>query len=207
VSRTGVGAFFVYGGIAMALVGAALTAAAGWVVGSTFLMIGVIWTLVGLGVRGYYARVARKAADEARLFETGERATAVVENVQVSATQINDNPVIDLVLRVKPRHGQEFTHERRLCVPANGVPLPGHLTEVAFDPADRSKVALDVDARLASPPGRYIRTRPPAPEAAPAPADQPSVIEQLERLQKLREQGTLTDAEFAAQKARILLEG
>lgn len=49
----------------------------------------------------------------------------------------------------------------------------------------------------------------PAP-AAPAPAPAPpaagggDVIEQLERLGKLREQGILTDEEFAAQKAKLL---
>lgn len=41
-----------------------------------------------------------------------------------------------------------------------------------------------------------------APEAAAAPAADP--LEQLERLGRLRDQGVLTDAEFADQKARIL---
>ena len=39
--------------------------------------------------------------------------------------------------------------------------------------------------------------------AAPAPAA-PDPIEQLKELAKLRDDGVLTDAEFAAQKARIL---
>lgn len=192
----------------MALAGAVVTALAGLTVGGTFLLIGVIWAIVGFGVRRYYAGFQRKLEEEEELFRTGERATAVVEDVQVTATRINDNPVIDLTLRVRPRHGEEFVHQRRLSVPPNGIPLPGHLTDVAFDPRDRGKVALDVDERLAIAPGRYVRTRPPEPDAAPA-ADsaQPSVIEQLERLQRLREQGALTESEFAAQKARILLEG
>ena len=44
-------------------------------------------------------------------------------------------------------------------------------------------------------------------EAAAAPAPAPAAhdpIEELERLGKLREQGVLTDAEFEAQKAKIL---
>jgi Short C-terminal domain len=47
---------------------------------------------------------------------------------------------------------------------------------------------------------------PPAPAApAPAPpADTDAVIEQLQKLGALREQGILTDAEFAAQKAKLL---
>jgi hypothetical protein len=40
----------------------------------------------------------------------------------------------------------------------------------------------------------------PAPEAAPA----PDPIEQLTRLAALKDSGALTEAEFAAQKAKIL---
>jgi predicted cobalt transporter CbtA len=42
----------------------------------------------------------------------------------------------------------------------------------------------------------------PAPAPAPAPAADP--IQQLKDLAALKEQGILTDAEFAAQKAKIL---
>ena len=45
----------------------------------------------------------------------------------------------------------------------------------------------------------------PAPPPAPAPAaPAPDPIEQLKDLAELKAQGILTDAEFAAQKARIL---
>jgi len=40
--------------------------------------------------------------------------------------------------------------------------------------------------------------------ASPPPAPQPDVIGQLKQLAELRDQGILTDEEFAAQKARIL---
>lgn len=42
------------------------------------------------------------------------------------------------------------------------------------------------------------------PEPAPAPAATPDPIAQLRDLAALRDQGVLTDAEFEAQKARIL---
>ena len=41
-------------------------------------------------------------------------------------------------------------------------------------------------------------------QPAPAPASQPDMIEQLKQLAELRDQGVLTDEEFATQKARIL---
>lgn len=43
-----------------------------------------------------------------------------------------------------------------------------------------------------------------APQAPPPAAPQPDMIEQLKQLAELRDQGILTDEEFAAQKARIL---
>jgi hypothetical protein len=41
-------------------------------------------------------------------------------------------------------------------------------------------------------------------QAPAAPADTNDLINQLERLGQLRDSGVLTDAEFAAQKARLL---
>lgn len=49
----------------------------------------------------------------------------------------------------------------------------------------------------------YVAPPPPAPAAPPAPASE-DVIAQLERLGRLRDDGVLTDAEFSAQKARLL---
>jgi Short C-terminal domain len=58
--------------------------------------------------------------------------------------------------------------------------------------------------------GTYPYDQPPPPEptyaapvAQPAPAE-PDIIQQLKDLAALKDQGVLTDEEFAAQKARIL---
>ena len=49
----------------------------------------------------------------------------------------------------------------------------------------------------------YVQAAPPPPApAAAAPED--AALDQLERLAKLHDSGALTDAEFAAQKAKIL---
>ena len=45
---------------------------------------------------------------------------------------------------------------------------------------------------------------PPPPPSAPAASGTGDMLDQLSRLGELRDQGILTDAEFAAQKARIL---
>jgi hypothetical protein len=50
----------------------------------------------------------------------------------------------------------------------------------------------------------YQEQAPPPPAAAPAPAASESRIDQLKELGALKEQGVLNDAEFEAEKARIL---
>jgi hypothetical protein len=45
---------------------------------------------------------------------------------------------------------------------------------------------------------------PPPPSPAPAPAAAPDMVTQLKELAELKSQGILTDAEFDAQKAKIL---
>jgi hypothetical protein len=49
-----------------------------------------------------------------------------------------------------------------------------------------------------------VAAPPPAPAASVAPAPAPSHVEQLQQLAALREQGVLTDAEFEAEKSKIL---
>jgi hypothetical protein len=196
------------------------------ITGGTFAMIGVIWVLVALGVGGWYSSVANRQAAEQQLFQTGERATAVIEGVEGTGMSINDCPQVYLTLRVQPRNGQEFIHQRKLVLPFGSVVQPGYLVDVAYDPANPENVAIETDPRYAAtPPAQYIKTRPPGQQAEPvhaftsssgpaataaAPAaasgSPPTLIEQIERLAKLRDSGALTEAEFQEQK-RELLEG
>jgi hypothetical protein len=61
------------------------------------------------------------------------------------------------------------------------------------------------EQQYAQPP-QYAAPPPAAPAPAPAPAApaEGDVIEQLQKLAQLRDQGILTDAEFQAQKAKLL---
>jgi hypothetical protein len=55
--------------------------------------------------------------------------------------------------------------------------------------------------------GQQMAAPQPAPAPAPAQAPQPEkvdVVEQLKRFAELRDQGILTEEEFAAQKAKLL---
>jgi hypothetical protein len=53
---------------------------------------------------------------------------------------------------------------------------------------------------------QYEQAPPPAPAPAPA-ADEKDMVTQLKELAELKDQGILTDAEFDAQKAKILAAG
>ncbi len=63
-----------------------------------------------------------------------------------------------------------------------------------------------VTTRVTTTPGRTTQQAAPPPQAAPAPAQaSPSInYGELEQLGKLHADGTLTDEEFAAAKAKIL---
>jgi hypothetical protein len=63
------------------------------------------------------------------------------------------------------------------------------------------------EARWAKQEGQAYAEAPPQPQAPPAAAPaaaEPSMIDQLKELGELKEQGILTEEEFAAQKAKLL---
>ncbi|MFE7621779.1 SHOCT domain-containing protein [Streptomyces sp. NPDC057496] len=64
--------------------------------------------------------------------------------------------------------------------------------------------AQDVAATGQNTPAQQNTTPPPSPEPAAAGDDMGGRIAQLKELAQLKEQGILTDDEFAAQKSRIL---
>ena len=67
-----------------------------------------------------------------------------------------------------------------------------------------SRRQADRWSRQADPYGQPAYQEPPPPPAPAAAAPAADPIEQLKELAELRQQGILTDEEFAAQKAKIL---
>jgi hypothetical protein len=136
----------------------------------------------------------------------------VIDSVETTGLVVNEvNQQIILRMRVQPRGEAEFPYERKMLVPFHGIPRTGDQIQVAYDPANRANVALETDWRSDTAGGRLlVLSRPDAdtaPAAAPAEPEKTAperVIEQLERLQRLRDDGALTDSEFAVQKAKVL---
>jgi hypothetical protein len=102
--------------------------------------LGGFWALVFIGMGVYSLRTRRQGRAERELFHSGTKAMAVVEGVETTTgVRVNDNHHIALRLRVRP------PDERRLLVPAHLLPRRRDVTEVAYDSADRTRVALATD--------------------------------------------------------------
>jgi Short C-terminal domain len=85
--------------------------------------------------------------------------------------------------------------------------------EAAYAESDQNQRISDLEAQqqqgqYQQPPPQYQQQQqyqqPPPPPPQAAPAQGPSMIDQLNQLNELRQQGALTDEEFAAAKAKLL---
>jgi hypothetical protein len=68
---------------------------------------------------------------------------------------------------------------------------------------EQKYAAQDAAAQQAPPQPEYVEQAPPPPPA-PSGGMTPEAIEELKQLAQLKDQGILTEEEFAAQKAKIL---
>ena len=74
--------------------------------------------------------------------------------------------------------------------------------EAASAEADQNQRIADLEQQ--QPPPQAYQQPPPPPPPAAAPAAQPSMIDQLNQLNELHQQGALSAEEFAAAKAKLL---
>ena len=188
MSRSGVGKFFLVGGLVLAAIGAAIflgagggvpgslpgsgselgpdvgsiTRMGGSIVGTVLFSIGAIWALVGFGVSGWYRSLAAKDAADEQLFATGDPAIAVVERVEGTATSINDMPLVRLYLRIEPRSSPAFHSELKVVVPHQEVPMPGMRIQAAVDPMNPSRFALRQRPGFSAPPAKLFALAGPA---------------------------------------------
>ena len=85
----------------------------------------------------------------------------------------------------------------RAAVVGGGAYMAGK--HVANRQADQAAMEADQDARISG----LEQQQAPAPAPAPAPAASSPMIDQLNQLADLHQQGVLTDEEFAAAKAKL----
>jgi hypothetical protein len=117
---------------------------------------------------------------------------------------------MDIELEVHVSGRQPYRVNNDYLVPSGATIGPGATLPIKVDPNDPAKIAIDWQNAARAPARGEVRpvggdgfSPAPAASAAPAAGGGDSVAE-LERLAKLRDSGALTEAEFQAQKAKIL---
>jgi hypothetical protein len=161
----------------------------------------------------------------ATVVEIAERGMAVTRGAEgvVANTEI----ALKTHLRVEPDDEPAFEVKKRFSFPQMAVPAAGQTVPVLYDPSDHDKIIVDYSAgaqqgaAFASAgidPNQISQLIQQAqqmqgqsgqlgaiPGTTPPPA-QPQVdpVAQLEKLAKLKESGALTEAEFEAEKAKII---
>ncbi len=75
--------------------------------------------------------------------------------------------------------------------------------EAASAEADQDQRIADLEAQQQAPPAQYQQP-PPQYQQPPAAPAQPSMLDQLNQLSELHQQGALTDEEFTVAKAKLL---
>ena len=75
--------------------------------------------------------------------------------------------------------------------------------ETANAEADQDQRIADLEAQQQAPPAQYQQP-PPQYQQPPAAPAQPSMLDQLNQLSELHQQGALTDEEFTVAKAKLL---
>ena len=80
------------------------------------------------------------------LQKTGLPAQAVIVQISDSGMTVNDDPVAWLDLEVRPETGPAFQARTKCLIPRLDVPRfqPGCTVPVRYDPADHSRVGVDV---------------------------------------------------------------
>lgn len=81
-----------------------------------------------------------------RIRKVGKRASAQILEIWDTRISVNDDPVVGFKLRVHPENADSYVAETTGLISSLHVPQiqPGAIVQVAIDPEDSSKVALDV---------------------------------------------------------------
>jgi hypothetical protein len=165
----------------------------------------------------------------ATIVEIAEKGMAVTRGAEgvVGNTEL----ALKTHLRVQPDDEPEFEVKKRFSFPQLAVPSAGQTVPVLYDPSDHDKIIVDYSPEAQQSAAfsaagidpnqigqlmeqaQQMRTQAAGmqgmgqvPGMAPQQPAQPQAdpVEQLEKLAKLKESGALTEAEFQAEKQKIL---
>lgn len=177
----------------------------GWLFGGIFTLCGLLPFFLGL-VGGRV--LARKTAQAEQLLQTGTKAIGTIVEVKDTGVTINDNPRVDIRMRVAPLDGSPpVERHKRITASRVAIPRAGDRYPVWYDRNDPElwMFATDLDEASASAEVKemFARARSAGGEDAPESAEDGPVAE-LAQLTELWKEGALSDREFADAKARLL---
>jgi hypothetical protein len=163
----------------------------------------------------------------ATVVEIAEKGMAVTRGAEgvVGNTEL----ALKAHLRVQPDDEPEFEVKKRFSFPQLAVPTAGQTVPVLYDPGDHDKIVVDYSpeaqqgaafsaagidpnqigqlmeqAQQMRAQAGQMQGMGQVPGMTPPAQPQADPVEQLEKLAKLKESGALTEAEFEAEKAKIL---
>jgi putative oligomerization/nucleic acid binding protein/uncharacterized protein DUF3592 len=174
----------------------------------------------------------RKGGRAVDLMQHGKRCRGTVVSVEDTNWTVNDNPRVKMTVRAEPDGETPFTIEKTSVVPRVNIPRAGDRCVVFYDPADpqnRNGITFDAVPGFDTGASAPAPTPTPEPAASAAATSEPLIlatatpteeqskavadaqsegdpIEKIEKLNRLREKGIITQAEFEMQKQRLLRE-
>ena len=176
----------------------------GWTFGGGFVFFGLLPFVLGIFGR---RMLANKQALAEELMRSGTKAIGTIVEVKDTGSTINDNPRVDIRMRVAPLdNSPPVERHKRITASRVAIPRAGERYPVWFDREDPEKwmfaTAMDESAP-ADVRDMFARCRA-ADEDAADEAEDDSAVGELAKLTELWKDGALTDAEFADAKARLL---
>ncbi len=108
----------------------------------------VLTVVISLAVIVFVVIVLRKvgamAAPNRELLATGENAQATIVNLWDTGTSVNDNPLVGLLLEVRPASRPPYQVKTSLLISRLQIPQyqPGRVLAVKLDPTNPEKVAI-----------------------------------------------------------------
>lgn len=170
----------------------------GWIFGGMFAFFGLLPLLLMKGVK---AATLKKQEQAKRLIETGSRGIGTVIEVNDTGVTINDDPRVEIVVRIEPLGGGAGVERRKKSVvPRVAIPRVGDRYPAFYDPADAS--AWIMGTQMADDAPADIKDM--FAKAGENRAADAGLVEELERLDTLRRSDALTPEEYARAKSALL---
>jgi uncharacterized membrane protein len=134
-----------------------------------------------------YKNAKQEAANEERLYATGQDAEATILEVRDAGFATKRYTQLELLLDVRPEGGKAFRVRTKKMISQSHIFLfqPGAKLKVKYDPAHPGEIAL-----VSSP--------------VPASAEPKNSSKRLEDLEKLREKGLISEDEYKRKREEIL---